>query len=118
VLGKLILVGFILVVLLVVGAGLVGVLLWHMSGEQFKRWLWNLFVSLDQLLNTILFGDPDETLSSRCAKHRDRWPWSWLAWLLETIRPGHLQRALERDEGARAIWPDNSKGEEDQENAS
>jgi hypothetical protein len=33
------------------------------------RYIWNLLIALDQLLNTILNGQPDETLSSKMGKH-------------------------------------------------
>lgn len=33
-----------------------------------KRYIWNLLISIDQLVNTITGGDPDETISSRCGK--------------------------------------------------
>lgn len=33
-----------------------------------KKYFWNILVSLDQLGNTLLGGDPDETLSSRAYK--------------------------------------------------
>ena len=32
-------------------------------------YFWNVLVAIDQLFNTILGGDPDETLSSRMGKH-------------------------------------------------
>lgn len=34
-----------------------------------KKYIWNLLISIDQLCNTILGGDPDETMSSRMGKH-------------------------------------------------
>jgi len=34
-----------------------------------KQYLYNILLSLDQLLNTILGGDPDETCSSRVGKY-------------------------------------------------
>lgn len=34
-----------------------------------KGYLWNLLVSIDQFGNTVLGGDPDETLSSRMGKY-------------------------------------------------
>ncbi|MDC3412513.1 hypothetical protein [Terrihalobacillus insolitus] len=37
-----------------------------------KRYFWNLLISIDQLVNTILGGYPDETLSSRMGKHLKR----------------------------------------------
>lgn len=34
-----------------------------------KKYLYNILISLDQLGNTILGGDPDETISSRLGKN-------------------------------------------------
>jgi hypothetical protein len=35
---------------------------------MFKKWFWNVLIALDQLVNALAFGDPDETISSRAAK--------------------------------------------------
>lgn len=40
------------------------------------KYIWNLLIAIDQLFNTILGGDPDETMSSRMGKaiiKRDNW---------------------------------------------
>lgn len=63
------------------------------------RYFWNLLIALDQLLNAILLGDPDETISSRAAKRADKSGWRELGHFLEWIDPGHLKRSLEPDEG-------------------
>lgn len=34
-----------------------------------KKYLYNILIGVDQLCNTILGGDPDETMSSRMGKH-------------------------------------------------
>lgn len=34
-----------------------------------KKYIWNILVALDDLLNAITFGDPQETMSSRMGKH-------------------------------------------------
>lgn len=67
-----------------------------------KRWLWNILVSLDQMLNTLLRGDPDETVSSRAAKARQRGRrWGCvLCRCLDWLDPGHCAGAVELDEGA------------------
>ncbi|MBL4875767.1 MAG: hypothetical protein JKY10_04645 [Cohaesibacteraceae bacterium] len=62
----------------------------------------NILIALDQLLNTVLGGDPDETISSRCSKNRHKWYWKPLACILEKIDPGHLGRSQEDDEGSDA----------------
>jgi hypothetical protein len=72
------------------------------------QYLWNLLVSLDQFVNTVAGGDPDETISSRAAKadaEGKRWG-CILCGLLDKIQKDHCQRSLEPDEGARAIIPD------------
>lgn len=35
---------------------------------KLKRYFWNILVSIDQLLNTILAGDPDMTISGRAGR--------------------------------------------------
>ena len=64
-----------------------------------KAYLWNILIALDQLVNTILAGDPDETISSRVAKRRNEPGWRIIAAFLEWIDPGHLDDAIEHDEG-------------------
>ena len=65
-----------------------------------KRYIWNLAVSLDQLVNTIFGGYPDETISSRLGKLKIQqggqltWgDWYGIAlpldWMLDKIDPGH-----------------------------
>jgi hypothetical protein len=68
------------------------------------RYLLNIAIAADQLLNAILFGDPDETVSSRAAKNASRHGWRQVCRFLEWIDPGHLKRSLEPDEGDRALW--------------
>lgn len=81
-------------------------------------YLWNILVSLDQLanvaagplLNIILrpavarFGDPDETLSSVLGKNVEAGACvgcKLICRLLHRLDPGHCERSIERDEGAR-----------------
>ena len=65
-----------------------------------KKYIWNLLISIDQLGNTILGGDPDETISSRTGKlmHKRRWA-KWLAAFLDLFEKDHAQKAIEKDEG-------------------
>ena len=84
------------------------------------RYFWNLFLILDQTVNTVLgpilnllfrpepnarFGDPGETLSSVFGKNvRDgkcrgcRFVCRVLNW----IQPGHCTMSIQSDEGSRA----------------
>lgn len=68
-----------------------------------KLYLKNILISLSQLLNTLLAGDPDETLCSRIAKSREQGG-KWGAWLIPIVeaidpKPNHFTRSIERDEG-------------------
>ena len=67
-----------------------------------KRYLWNLLVALDQLANTILAGDPDETISSRAGKYvlRGRgWFPCQFCKLLAMFDQNHCEKNIEYDEG-------------------
>ena len=72
------------------------------------RYIYNVVLSVDQLGNSLLLGDPDETISSRIGRIKRKWggtiPWTRPVakitdWLLEIIDPGHSERAIEDDEG-------------------
>jgi hypothetical protein len=63
-------------------------------------WYWfkNILLALDQLLNVLLWGDPDETLSRRAGRARDK-KLSWgcrLCSILDAIDPRHCQKTLDR----------------------
>ena len=71
-----------------------------------KRYLINICIAFDQFVNTLLGGDPDETISSRLGKFKGTVPpYSWLCWLLDLIDPGHCDRAIEPDEGKDQVAP-------------
>jgi hypothetical protein len=60
---------------------------------------WKLAVSLDQLANTTINGNEDETISSRAGRHSqnntDRECWAvWLCWLLDKIDPSHCEKSI------------------------
>ena len=67
-----------------------------------KRYLINLVISIDQLVNTILGGYPDETMSSRMGKHlvkKDCRLCKFICRLLNKIDPNHCIDSIEKDEG-------------------
>jgi hypothetical protein len=75
-----------------------------------KRYLLNILIAVDQLLNTLLFGDPDETISSRCGKaiRRAKTPrkWTiayWLNKFLDLFEKDHCLVSIEDDEGKDGI---------------
>ena len=72
--------------------------------RKVAKYLLNVALSVDQLVNTLLGGDPDMTLSGRmgrairngrCRLCRP------ICWLLDKVDPGHCAQAdtYERDEG-------------------
>jgi len=67
-----------------------------------KQYFWNLLIAVDQLANTLLAGDPDETISSRCGK-RVRAGKCYLCgplcWVLGRLDKYHCQKSIEEDEG-------------------
>lgn len=67
-----------------------------------------MLISIDQLFNTLLGGDPDETISSRMGKHlakHDKCPvCNFLCKLLNKIQPNHCIRAIENDEGKDQVF--------------
>jgi hypothetical protein len=68
---------------------------------MFKKYIYNILISLDQLGNTILFGDPDETISSRLGKnYRGTWIERLVDWM---FYDGHCENAEEKDEGKDTI---------------
>ena len=76
-----------------------------------RRYGWRLLIAIDQLANALAGGNPDETLSSRGHKARERWLASgrgakrgrylWgciLCGVLDAIWENHCAAAVERDE--------------------
>ena len=63
-----------------------------------SRYFWNLLIAIDQLANTIIGGDPDETISSRAGKSNGKFA-RVLCRLLHLFDPGHCQKSIEPDEG-------------------
>lgn len=71
---------------------------------KFCKYCWNVLISIDQLANAILAGDPDETISSRAGKvqHTSRWA-KYLCWTLNKLDTNHCKDAIENDEGKDSI---------------
>jgi len=69
-----------------------------------KKYLYNLLIAFDQLINSILGGFCDETLSSRMGKHvekKDGWLSIIICKMLNLIDKNHCKDAIEEDEE----WP-------------
>lgn len=68
-----------------------------------KDYLLRIAIAFDQLLNTLLGGSEDETLSSRAAKARingKKWG-CVLCKVLDSIDKNHCDKSIEYDEGKR-----------------
>ena len=68
--------------------------MWH-------KWGYNILVSLDQLLNTLIGGDPDETISSRAGKalRRNRMWAKVLCRFLNLFEKEHCKISIDKSEG-------------------
>lgn len=72
--------------------------------KKIGKYLFNILVSIDQLANTILGGDPDETISSRVGKLRKKRVWAeFIASILDRFDYKHSERAIEEDEGKNRV---------------
>jgi hypothetical protein len=66
-----------------------------------KRYIWNILISIDQLFNTVLAGDPDETISSRMGKRARKGDklGKVICRILNIFDKGHCEKSIEEDEG-------------------
>ena len=70
-------------------------------------YLSNVLVSVDQVINALFFGDPDETISSRAGKARRLGSFKWmliaevLDWLCFVFERDHCRKSMERDRDKR-----------------
>jgi len=70
------------------------------------RWQRNIWIAIDQLVNAIFWGDPDETISSRLGKIYVKSAPARLVCKVISVffrEPKHCQRAVEEDEGGNAV---------------
>ena len=75
---------------------------------RFKQYLVNVFVGFDQMVNAVLGGDPDMTLSGRMGRAIAQGHCRLckpVCRLLDRIDPGHCAKAAkaERDEGRHQV---------------
>ena len=67
----------------------------------FKKYFWNILISIDQFANTLLAGDPDETISSRAGKRLHNRKWAHiLCRILHILDPDHCEKSIESDRGS------------------
>lgn len=62
---------------------------------------WHIARGFDQVVNAVIKGDEDETISSRAGKgaRRGTWHWCIICKLLNMLDPNHCEAAMEPDEG-------------------
>lgn len=76
-----------------------------------KKYIINVLLGIDQLGNAIMFGDPDETISSRAGRV---WPGTWWQWFIDHLmfwQTNHCHKAIEPDEGKNdLLFPRNVNG--------
>jgi len=79
---------------------------------MFCKYCWNILIAIDQLINTICGGDPDETLSSRMGKWARagrnkkgirKKVYKIVNCIVELFEKDHFKKSIEEDEGHRRI---------------
>ena len=80
--------------------------------SKVKQYFWNLFISIDQFVNTVFGGSPDETISSRLgkwarnSKHKSgvrRHIYNIVNFIVEVFEKDHFKKSIEEDEGDDAL---------------
>lgn len=73
------------------------------KNKDTNQYVKNNFIAIDQRANALLFGDEDETISSRMGKHlvkkKDCFICKFICGLLNKIDPQHCYDAIEYDRG-------------------
>ena len=71
-----------------------------------SRYFWNILISIDQFVNTVFGGDPDETVSSRIGKwlYLPHTTFKWkvaygICRVLHVLDKNHCIKSIEEDEG-------------------
>lgn len=66
------------------------------------KYVKSILISIDQFFNTLLGGDPDETISSRMGKHvakKDCIVCNLICKFLNLFQKDHCVKSIEKDEG-------------------
>jgi len=64
------------------------------------KYIWNILISIDQFINTLFFGDPDEAISSRIGKRVKDCSFCYYTCLvLHILDKNHCIKSIENDEG-------------------
>jgi hypothetical protein len=77
-----------------------------------NQYFWNILIAIDQFINTICGGDPDETISSRLGKwHQEGISkksfrliiYKVINVIVELFQRDHFKKSIEEDEGSNKI---------------
>ena len=78
--------------------------------DKIRRYCLNVLISIDQLFNALMGGDPDETISSRFGKwlYLPKTTWKWkisyaVCRVLHVLDKNHREKSIEHDEGKHDI---------------
>lgn len=71
--------------------------------KKIKMLFVNVLLAIDQFVNVLMLGDPDETISSRAGRV---WPGTWWSKFIDRLmfwQSDHCHKAIETGEGKRDI---------------
>ena len=81
--------------------------------SKVKKYVWNILISIDQFINTIFGGDPDETVSSRLGKWAREdyhttsdWRlmiWAVCNWVVNKFEKNHFEKSIDDSEGKDSV---------------
>lgn len=80
--------------------------------SKISRYFWNILISIDQFVNTLCGGDPDETISSRLGKWAldgenkrgiRKVVYQIVNAIVELFQKNHFQKSIETDRGNKKI---------------
>jgi len=66
-----------------------------------KAYALNILAAISQVINAIIGGDPNVTISARCHRGRDRYPWKVLRWVINKsfwFEEDHCKASYVRDQ--------------------
>jgi len=64
-----------------------------------RNYILNILIAIDQFINVLFGGYPDETISSRCGKKLEKKPCYLLCRFLHLFEKEHCEKSIEKDEG-------------------
>lgn len=76
-----------------------------------RKWLLNVLIGFDQLVNALIWGYPDETISSRAGRgYGKHWYWTWLGKVLNWLDPNHVVDAVKHEKDDSHAPPELRRG--------